>query len=108
MKADFRDLRAGFDRDFDAVVCLSSSILEMPDEAEVLKALSSVRQLLAEDGVLVLSQGTTDKQWNERPRFILAVNRDDFSRLFVIDYDDGGARYNVLDILHAVAHKETP
>jgi glycine/sarcosine N-methyltransferase len=100
VKADFRDLRTGFDRDFDAVLCLSSSILEMPDEAEVLKAFSSMRQVLAEGGVLVLSQGTTDKQWKEQPRFILAVNRGDFSRLFVIDYDDSGARYNVLDIFH--------
>ena len=30
----------------------------------------------------------------------LAVNRNDFSRVFVIDYFGWGARYNVLDIFH--------
>ncbi len=50
---------------------------------------------------MILTQGTTDKQWKEKPRFILAVNRNDFSRVFVIDYLGWGARYNVLDILHS-------
>jgi SAM-dependent methyltransferase len=99
-KADYRELPQHFDRRFDAVVCLSSSILEMPDETEVVGALTSMRDVLNDDGVLVLSQGTTDRQWNARPRFILAVNKHDFSRLFVIDYEDRGARYNVIDIFH--------
>ena len=30
----------------------------------------------------------------------LAVNRNDFSRVFAIDYFGRGARYNVLDIFH--------
>ena len=48
----------------------------------------------------MLTQGTTDKQWKEKPRFILAVNERDFTRLFVIDYLGEGARYNILDIHH--------
>jgi glycine/sarcosine N-methyltransferase len=99
-KADYRELPRHFDRPFDAVVCLSSSILHMPDEIEVLRAFKSMRQVLRDDGILVLTQGTTDKQWKEKPRFILAVNTTEFSRLFVIDYFDQGARYNILDIFH--------
>jgi hypothetical protein len=72
----------------------------MRDEAEVIRALTSMRSVLADSGLLVLSQGTTDKQWAEKPRFILAVNKPDFSRVFVIDYVDRGAKYNVLDVFH--------
>jgi glycine/sarcosine N-methyltransferase len=99
-KVDYRELPQHFDRQFDAVVCLATSILHMPNEVEVLRAFKSMREVLHESGILVLTQGTTDKQWKKKPRFILAVNRKDFSRLFVIDYFDRGARYNVLDIFH--------
>jgi glycine/sarcosine N-methyltransferase len=104
VKADYRDLPGNFDRHFDAVVCLSSSILEMPNEAEMHKALSSMSQVLTDGGLLVLTQGTTDKQWSEKPRFMLAVNKEDFSRLFVIDYEGAGARYNILDIYHGAGN----
>jgi glycine/sarcosine N-methyltransferase len=100
-KVDYRELPQHFNRQFDAVVCLSSSILHMPNEAEVLRAFRSMRGVLRDGGILVLTQGTTDKQWEEKPRFILAVNMKEFSRLFVIDYFDQGARYNILDIFHS-------
>jgi glycine/sarcosine N-methyltransferase len=100
-KADYRELPQHFNRQFDAVVCLSSSILHMPNEAEVLRAFKSMRDVLRDAGILVLTQGTTDKQWKEKPRFILAVNTKEFSRLFVMDYFDQGARYNILDIFHS-------
>jgi glycine/sarcosine N-methyltransferase len=105
-RLDYRGLPASYERRFDAVVCLSTSLLEMPDETEVLRALKSMREVLNARGVLVLSQGTTDKQWAERPRFIPVVNRPDFSRLFVIDYEDRGAHYNVIDIFHSETRQE--
>ena len=67
----------------------------------MLRAFRSIREALHDSGILVLTQGTTDKQWKEKPRVLLAVNNRDFSRLFVIDYFDWGARYNVLDIFHS-------
>jgi len=100
-KVDYRELPQHFHEPFDAVVCLGSSILHMPNEGEVLRALRSMRDVLRDGGILILTQGTTDKQWKEKPRFILAVSTSDFSRLFVIDYSDGGARYNILDIFHS-------
>jgi glycine/sarcosine N-methyltransferase len=99
-RVDYRQLPEHFEQRFDAVVCLSSSILHMPDEDEALRALQSMRAVLGEGGIVVLTQGTTDRQWREKPRFILAVNQREFSRLFVIDYLGRGARYNVLDIHH--------
>ena len=99
-RADYRELPEHFRRRFDAVVCLSSSILHMPDEAEALRAFRSMRAVLTEGGVLVLTQGTSDRQWREKPRFLLARDRPEFTRLFVIDYAGEGARYSVLDIWH--------
>ncbi len=95
---DYRELPQQIEGKFDAVVCLSSSILHMPDDTEVLHAFRSMRGVLRDGGILVLTQGTTDKQWKEQPRFILAIDSQDLTRLFVIDYLNQGARYNVLDI----------
>jgi glycine/sarcosine N-methyltransferase len=105
-QVDYRELPEHFDRQFDCVVCLATSIAEMPNEDEVLRAFESMRGVLRKGGILVLSQGTTDKQWKEKPRFILAVNTEDFSRLFVIDYIGRGVRYNILDIFHGSQSKE--
>jgi len=60
-----------------------------------------MHQVLRDDGIVVLTQVTTDKQWKEKPRFIPAVNNKDFSRVFVIDYFEWGARYNILDVFHS-------
>jgi SAM-dependent methyltransferase len=105
-RVDYRDLPGSYERRFDAVVCLSTSLLEMPDEAQALRALQSMGAVLNKSGILVMSQGTTDRQWNEKPRFIPAVNRPEFSRVFVIDYDDRGAHYNVLDLFHSEGRTE--
>lgn len=96
--ADYRELPQQMGGTFDAVVCLSSSIQHMPDDTEVVRAFRSMRGVLRDGGILVLTQGTTDKQWEEKPRFILAIDSPDITRLFVIDYLSQGARYNVLDI----------
>jgi ubiquinone/menaquinone biosynthesis C-methylase UbiE len=100
-QADYRELPQHYDRTFEAVVCLSSSILHMPDDEQALRALRSMRDVLRPRGILVLTQGTTDRQWREKPRFLVATNTPDFTRLFVIDYEGQGARYNILDLYHS-------
>jgi glycine/sarcosine N-methyltransferase len=99
-QVDYRELRFTFAREFAAVVCLSSAHFEMPDEHELTRAFASMRSVLKPGGVLVLTSGMSDKTWNDKPRFIPEVNRDDFTRLFVIDYLGRGARFNVLDLTH--------
>ena len=105
-QADYRELPQHYDRTFDAVVCLSSSILHMPDDEQALRALRSMRDVLRPSGILVLTQGTTDRQWREKPRFLVATNTPDFTRLFVIDYEGVGARYNILDLYHTEERNE--
>lgn len=101
IQADYRHLEDAFDGRFDAVTCLSSSLLEVPSREDKLQAVKSMRSVLRDGGILVLTQGTSDKQWNEKSRFHLAVNQPDFSRLFVIDYREDGTRYNIVDIFHS-------
>jgi glycine/sarcosine N-methyltransferase len=99
-RVDYRGLPEHFNEKFDAVVCLTSAICEMPDSVQMLQALKSMRQALRDGGILILSQGTTDKQWAEKPRFILVEDNLEYTRLFVVDYFDKGARYNVVDVFH--------
>jgi glycine/sarcosine N-methyltransferase len=100
-RADFRELPTQLKTKFDAIVCLSTAICEMPDEKETLEAFTSMYKSLNPRGILVLTQSTSDKQWQEKPRFIPMVNTPDFSRICVIDYTDTSARYNILDIFHS-------
>jgi ubiquinone/menaquinone biosynthesis C-methylase UbiE len=100
VQADFRELPRHFERRFDAVVCLAA-LGFMPDEEECAKALASMFAVLRDGGLLILTAMPTDRQWKEQPRFQLVANNRDFTRLFVIDYKDCTARYNVLDIFHS-------
>lgn len=97
---DYRELPLNLATDFDAVVCLSSAFFEMPDEDELQQAFASMRGVLRDGGVLVLTAGMCDRTWREKPRFIPEINHGDFTRLFVIDYFDHGARFNVVDLHH--------
>ncbi len=96
---DYRELPQGISMRFDAVVCLGS-IGYMADEAEFLRAFESMCGVLQEGGLLVLTAMPTDSQWQQKPRFLLTSNTRDFSRVFVIDYLEDRARYNILDIFH--------
>jgi ubiquinone/menaquinone biosynthesis C-methylase UbiE len=98
-QADYRDLPRHFQRQFDAVVCIGS-IGYMPNDKEYLSAFESMGQVLRQGGILVLTAIPTDRQWKQKPRFMLTANTRDFSRLFVVDYLEQTARYNILDVFH--------
>jgi glycine/sarcosine N-methyltransferase len=99
-QADYRDLPRHFGRRFDAVVCLGA-IGYMPGEAEFLRAFGSMRAVLREGGILVLTTIPTDRQWKERRRFALAANNERFTRLFVMDYLERTVHYDILDVFHS-------
>jgi len=105
-QADYRELPLTFAREFDAVVCLSSALFEMADEEELRKAIASMRGVLRDGGVLVVTSGISDRTWAEKPRFIPEISRGDFTRLFVIDYFERGARFNVVDLYHNDTRKD--
>ncbi len=95
--ADFRQLPGSFDHEFDAVVCLNA-IGFIPGEEGFLQAFKSMAQVLRPGGILVLTTGLSDRQWLERPRFILNASRPGFARIFVIDYLEDRAQYHILDL----------
>ncbi|MEJ2237242.1 MAG: class I SAM-dependent methyltransferase [Gemmatimonadales bacterium] len=105
VRADFRasPFRPG---SFDAVLCLTTSLPHLADRDEVRAALRNMHGLLREGGVLVLSQGMTDKMLRDRPRFIPEINRTDMSRVFVIDYADETVVIHVLDLVHEPGNQE--
>lgn len=104
-RADFRCLpyREG---QFDAVLCLTTSLPHLLEEREVVTALCSMRGVLRQGGILVLSQGLTDKLVKQRLRFIPEINRPTFSRVMVLDYFDTMVRINVLDLFHEADRQE--
>ena len=98
-RLDFRDLSKHFDRRFDCVLCLGTSLPQLLDESDILAALRSMRSMLAESGVLIISQGMTDRQLARKPRFVPIVNRPDHSRIMVIDYYEIEWEVHVLDLI---------
>jgi ubiquinone/menaquinone biosynthesis C-methylase UbiE len=99
-QADFRHLPDRFDAGFDAVVCLSNAINEVLDQADVVTALRSMRNVLRPGGILVLDQGQTDASLADPPRLVPVVNERDFSRLFAIDYSGDLMDVHICDFVH--------
>jgi glycine/sarcosine N-methyltransferase len=104
-QADFRCLPEIYEERFDAVICLAA-IGYMPDEAQFLKAFESIAGVLREDGILVLSAIPTDRQWQEKPKFSLAADTPNCTRIFVMDYFEKAVRYHILDLLRYPAGTE--
>lgn len=99
-KADFGDLGRHFRSQFDAVVCLTNAINEPLGDDETLKALTSIRTVLKDGGILVFDQGQTDAGMKNPPRYDLIVNERDYSRLFVMDYLESQMDVHIFDIIH--------
>jgi SAM-dependent methyltransferase len=99
-KVDFRELPQHFNTRFDAVTCLSTSLPHLLEETQIIRALASMREVLRDQGILVLTQGMCDKQLRERPRYIPVLNTRDFSRVFAMEYGGETLQIDILDLLH--------
>ena len=97
-KKDFRHLTGHFD----AVLCMTTSLPHLTEEKEILAALTSMRNVLNPDGILVLSQGMTDKQYAQKLRFFSVVNTLSHSRVMIIEYFEDEWKVHVLDLVHTV------
>jgi len=100
VKADFRSLPERFPEPFDAILCLSTSLPHVETEDEMIRAIKSMHASLTDGGVLILTQGSSDRMMIEKPRFMPVVNNRDLSRAFVIDYYGRGMTFHVLDFIH--------
>ena len=102
---DFRELPDHYDLRFDAVLCLTTSLPQLLDEQEIVRALKSMHQVLKPRGLLVLTQGLTDDQLRSQVRFAPAINDPDFSRIMVVDYYDEEYEVNILDLKHTLKER---
>jgi ubiquinone/menaquinone biosynthesis C-methylase UbiE len=97
-KADFRTLPSHFSRKFDGIVCMSTSLPHLPNRREVVKALKSMRSVLRPGGILILTQGLSDRLQREKIRFVPEKVTPEFSRIMVVDYLKSRVTIHVLDI----------
>jgi SAM-dependent methyltransferase len=100
-QADFRYLEDVWNEKFDAVLCMTQAIAHLHTREDLLTAFKSMRQRLNNGGILIMTQGTTDLTLQDKFRFDLAVNNNDFTRVFVRDIREGFQTVNILDIYHS-------
>ena len=99
-QCDFRYLERAFDEKFDAIVCLSTSLPHLHTDEDLITALKSMKNRLNDDGLLVLTQGTTHYTL-ELPSVEVVVNKEDFSRIFVKKHDERFQTIHVVDLHHS-------
>ena len=99
-QCDFRYLEQEHTNTFDAVVCLTTALPHLHTDADLITALKSMRNRLNENGLLVLTQGTTHFTLS-LPSIEVVINREDFSRIFVKEHDVQFQTIHVLDLFHS-------
>ena len=99
-QCDFRYLERQHSNKFDAVVCLTTALPHLHTDEDLITALKSMKNRLNENGVIILTQGTTHHTL-KLPSIQVIVNRHDFSRIFVTDYDNKFQTIHVLDLFHS-------
>lgn len=100
LQCDFRYLRQAYSEKFDAVVCLTTSLPHLHADEDLIAALESMKNCLTENGLLILTQGTTHFTLSLPPVEVV-VNRSDFSRVFVKEHDTRFQTIHVLDLYHS-------
>lgn len=100
-RVDFRELHRHFEQSFDAILCLTTSLPQLGGETEIKKALSSMRAILSPQGIIVISQGMTDRQFHSRERFFPIINTENHTRIMVVDYYEKEWEAHVLDLFRS-------
>ncbi|MEN6462811.1 MAG: class I SAM-dependent methyltransferase [Syntrophomonas sp.] len=100
-QADFRYLEEAWSDQFDAVLCMRQSIAHLHTREDLVTAFKSMRNRLNDKGILIMTQGTTHVTLQDRFRFDLVVNKNNFSRILVRDIKNGFEVLNYLDIYHS-------
>lgn len=105
-KSDFRFLETAHDEKFDAVICMSNSLPHLTEDEDLVCALTSMKNRLKNGGLLVLTSGTTEATL-KLPPIETVVNREDFSRIFVKEYDGRLHTINIVDLYHSKERLES-
>jgi SAM-dependent methyltransferase len=100
-QADFRYLEDVWSEKFDAMLCMTQSIAHLHTEDDLIMAFKSMHGRLNDNGILIMTQGTTHLTLQDRFRFDLVVSNRDFTRVFARDIEEGFQTINILDIYHS-------
>jgi len=103
---DFRYLEQKYTQTFDAIVCLTTALPHLHTDEDLITALKSMKNRLNENGLLVLTQGTTHYTLS-LPPIEVVINRADFSRVFVKEHDNQFQTIHVLDLFHSDNRNES-
>jgi len=105
-QCDFRYLERKHTGTFDTVVCLTTALPHLHADTDLVTALKSMKNRLNKNGLLILTQGTTHFTLS-LPAIQVAVNRKDFSRVFVIEQDEKFQTIHILDLFHSESRTES-
>lgn len=95
---DFRTLSESWQRRFDMVICMTTSLPHMLMDDEVTTALNSMYEALNAGGILVVSNGISDALLDTKPRFIPARIGTNQALYFFLEYPT--PEMVVFNILH--------
>lgn len=104
-QCDFRYLENAFDDKFDAVLCLTTSLPHLHEDDDLVTALKSMKNRLHDGGVLILTQGATPATL-KLPPIEVVVQHEDFTRVYVKEYDDRYQTIHILDLFHSANRLE--
>jgi len=99
-QSDFRYLEQNLSDTYDAIVCLTTALPHLHTDSDLITALKSMRNRLNDNGLLVLTQGTTHFTLSISAIEVV-INRPDFSRVFIKERDDKFLTIHVLDLFHS-------
>jgi len=93
---DYRNL-GDWNKQFDMVGCLTTSLPYMTTAEDVVAALNSMYEALNNGGILVISNGISDALLDEKPKFIPGRLLDDDAFFFFMEYPDAkSVTFNIL------------
>jgi cobalamin biosynthesis Co2+ chelatase CbiK len=98
-ECDYRHLDR-WDKKFDAVVCLTQALNHMLTHEDLLAALKSMYERLNDNGLIILTQGTTHRTLLDEFRFSPVVNNSEFTRILARDIEGEFQTIHILDVFH--------
>jgi ubiquinone/menaquinone biosynthesis C-methylase UbiE len=106
-QCDYRYIESVFPQKFDAILCLTNSLSHMQTNEDLTTALTSMFNCIGDNGILVLTSGTTYWTLMQTPAIETVVNRADFSRIFVKEQNNDFLTIHILDLYHSSQRTES-
>lgn len=94
----FKDITTCFKEKFDAVMCVGNSLPHLFSDIDLINALTEMRSILNENGILILEQRNYDKMVKHQERFIPVSFKDNDVFFYVLDYFPNKIIFNIIHL----------